>query len=50
MESTGKPASKKQKRRGKSVPPFPFEFWLKVARLREQEGYQELMLSQVRLG
>ena len=46
MKPTDKPSSKKRKSRGRNVPPFPFEFRLKVARLREQEGYPALMIAE----
>ena len=46
MKSTAKPASRKQKRRGKCVAPFSLEFRLKVAKLREEEGYPVQMLAE----
>ena len=38
MKAAGEPTSRKQKRRWKSVPPFPLEFRLKIANFYEEEG------------
>lgn len=46
MGTTGKPSSRKRKSRASNVPPFPFEFRLKVARLREEEGYPAPMIAE----
>ena len=45
MGTKGKPSSRKGKGLGRNVPPFPFEFRLKVARLREEEGYPAQMIA-----
>jgi transposase InsO family protein len=37
---------KKRKKQGRSVPPFPIEFRVKVARLREEDGYPAKLIAQ----
>lgn len=46
MGTTGKGSSKRPKVKGRNVPPFPFEFRLKVARLREEEGYPVQIIAE----
>jgi transposase-like protein len=37
---------KKRKKQGRRVPPFPIEFKVKVARLREEDGYPAKLIAQ----
>ena len=46
MKTPVKPSGKKKKAKPRCVPPFPFEFRLKVAKLREEEGYLALVLAE----
>jgi transposase len=46
MKTKAKPSRKKGKGTGKCVPPFPIEFRLKVAKLREEEGYPVRLLAE----
>ena len=46
MKTNAKPSRKKGKSAGKCVPPFPIEFRLEVAKLREEEGYPVQMLAE----
>jgi transposase len=46
MGTTGKPSGKKLKSRGRSAPPYPSEFRLKVARLHEEDGCPASMIAE----
>lgn len=46
MSSRKNPPRKKRKKQGRSVGPFPTEFRLKVARLREEDGYPAKLIAQ----
>ena len=44
--STKKIPKSKSPKRGRKVPPYPFEFRLRVARLHVEDGYPALLLAQ----
>ena len=46
MKTTVKASGKKRRAKPRIVPPFPFEFRIKVAKLREEEGYPVQMLAE----